>query len=93
MGGYHFIEMIKDVPKRIRIPTLGCASLQRHEQKCHCGNRRSAASGGCSKAISRMCPDFHDTKWLKIVWHDGADRSAVGLWRSVLPLRRPIGHT
>ena len=67
MGGYHFIEMIKGVPKRIRIPTLGCVSLQRHEQKCHCGNRRSAASGGCSKAISRMCPDFHDTKWLKIV--------------------------
>ena len=53
----------------------------------------TAASGGCSKAISRMCPDFHDTKWLKIVWHDGVDRSAAGLWRSVLPLRRPIGHT
>ena len=92
MGGYHFNEMIKGVPKRIRIPTLGCASLQRHEQKCHCGNRRSAASGGCSKAISRMCPDFHDTKWLKIVWHDGVDRSAAGLWRSVLPLR-PVSYT
>ena len=30
------------------------------------GNRRSAACGGCSEAVSRKCPDFHATTWLEI---------------------------
>ena len=30
------------------------------------GNRRSAACGGYSEAISRKCPDFHATTWLEV---------------------------
>ena len=30
------------------------------------GNRRSAACGGCSEAVSRKCPVFHATTWLEI---------------------------
>ncbi len=35
------------------------------------GNRRSAASGRCSKAISRKCPDWRPRQWPGIGWHDG----------------------
>lgn len=30
------------------------------------GNRRSAACGGYSEAVSRKCPGFHATTWLEI---------------------------
>ena len=35
------------------------------------GNRRSAASGGCSEAISMKCPDWRTRQWPSVGWHDG----------------------
>ena len=35
------------------------------------GNRRSAASGRRSEAISRKCPDWQARRCLGIGWHDG----------------------
>ena len=35
------------------------------------GNRRSAACGRISEAISRKCPDWWPRQWLGIGWHDG----------------------
>ena len=39
------------------------------------GNRRSAASGGCSEAISRKCPDWQPQQWPGIGWHDGGQEN------------------
>ena len=39
------------------------------------GNRRSAASGGCSEAISRKCPDWRSQQWPGIGWHDGGQEN------------------
>ena len=39
------------------------------------GNRRSAASGGCSEAISRKCPDWRPQQWPGIGWHDGGQEN------------------
>ena len=49
------------------------------------GNRRSAAGGGCSEAISRKCPDWPARQCRGIGWHDSAGESAG---TTVLP-RRP----
>ena len=35
------------------------------------GNRRRAAGGGRSEAISRKCPDWRPRQWPGIGWHDG----------------------
>ncbi len=35
------------------------------------GNRRSAACGRISEAISRKCPDWRPRQWPGIGWHDG----------------------
>ena len=35
------------------------------------GNRRSAACGRISEAISRKCPDWRPQQWPPIGWHDG----------------------
>ena len=35
------------------------------------GNRRSAAGGGRSEAVSRKCPDWRPRQWVEIGWHDG----------------------
>ena len=39
------------------------------------GNRRSAAGGGCSEAISRKCPDWRPQQWPGIGWHDGGQEN------------------
>ena len=39
------------------------------------GNRRSAAGGGRSEAISRKCPDWRPRQWPGIGWHDGGQES------------------
>ncbi len=43
---------------------------------CARGNRRSAASGGRSEAISRKCPDWRPRQWPGIGWHDGGQGGA-----------------
>ena len=35
------------------------------------GNRRSAASGGCSEPVSRKCLDWRTRQWPSVGWHDG----------------------
>ena len=40
------------------------------------GNRRSAASGGRSKAISRKCPDWQARQRLSVGWHNGGQPPA-----------------
>ena len=39
------------------------------------GNRRSAASGGCSEAISRKCPDWRPQQWPGIGRYDGGQEN------------------
>ena len=39
------------------------------------GNRRSAAGGGGSEAISRKCPDWRPRQWPGIGWHNGGQES------------------
>ena len=39
------------------------------------GNRRSAASGGCSETISRKCPDWRTRQWPSVGWHDGGQEN------------------
>ena len=39
------------------------------------GNRRSAAGGGRSEAISRKCPDWRPRQWPGIGWHNGGKES------------------
>ena len=41
------------------------------------GSRRSAASGGCSEAISRKCPDWRPQQWPGIGWHDGGQENSA----------------
>ncbi len=58
-----------------------------HPQSLPCarGNRRSAASGGCSKAISRKCPDWRARQCPGIGWHNGGQGGAKRPGRVVLP--------
>ncbi len=49
------------------------------------GNRRSAAGGGRSEAISRKCPDWRPRQWPGIGWHDGGQESPA-------PTNRPTPH-
>ena len=49
------------------------------------GNRRSAASGGCSEAISRKCPDWRSQQWPGIGRYDGGQENPApmklqGVW-------------
>ena len=39
------------------------------------GNRRGAAGGGRSEAVSRKCPDWRPRQWAGIGWHDGGQES------------------
>ena len=39
------------------------------------GSESSAASGGCSEAISRKCPDWRPKQWPGIGWHDGGQEN------------------
>ena len=39
------------------------------------GNRRSAASGGCSEPVSRKRPDWRARQWPGIGWHDGGQEN------------------
>ena len=51
------------------------------------GNRRSAASGGRSEAISRKCPDWRPRQWPGIGWHNGGQESPS----PTHPLYPPVG--
>ena len=39
------------------------------------GNRRSAAGGRRSEAVSRKCPDWRPQQWPGIGWHDGGQEN------------------
>ena len=39
------------------------------------GNRRSAAGGRRSEAVSRKCPDWRTRQWPGIGWHDGGQEN------------------
>ena len=41
------------------------------------GNRRSAAGGRRSEAVSRKCPDWRPQQWPGIGWHDGGQENPV----------------
>ena len=49
---------------------MGCGKTGRR------GNRRSAASGRRSEAVSRKCPDWRTRQWPGIGWHDGGQPPA-----------------
>ena len=51
------------------------------------GNRRSAAGGGRSEAISRKCPDWRPRQWPGIGWHNGGQESPS----PTHPLYPPVG--
>ena len=44
---------------------------ERRQWRMKRGNRRSAACGRISEAISRKCPDWRPRQWPGIGWHDG----------------------
>ena len=51
---------------------------ERRQWRMKRGNRRSAACGRISEAISRKCPDWRPRQWPGIGWHDGGlERVAV----------------
>ena len=39
------------------------------------GNRRSAAGGRRSEAVSRKCPDWRTRQWPSVGWHDGGQEN------------------
>ena len=39
------------------------------------GNRRSAAGGRRSEAVSRKCPDWRTRQWPSVGWHDGGQKN------------------
>ena len=53
----------------------GPCALPGVRRKTGRGNRRSAASGGCSEAISRKCPDWRPRQWPGIGWYNGGQEN------------------
>ena len=49
--------------------------IPRPVRKLVVGSELSAASGGCSEAISRKCPDWRPQQWPGIGWHDGGQEN------------------
>ena len=48
------------------------------------GNRRSAASGGCSEPVSRKRPDWRTRQRPSVGWHDGGQEDPARVTRSAV---------
>ena len=58
----------------------GCGERsERRQWRMKRGNRRSAACGRISEAISRKCPDWRARQWPGIGWHDGGPERVVAV--------------
>ena len=70
IGLYESVTRSADGRADVGIGPYG-GGYKRYSKTGRRGNRRSAASGRRSEAVSRKCPDWRTRQWPGIGWHDG----------------------